>query len=164
MLFAENGEGGAGGLLLPGLVILMIVGMYFLMIRPQNKRRKEMMEKQRSATPGQTIVTIGGLHATIIDADDTTVTLEVSPGVMCVYERGSIARTVDDEAAEDETVEAADDEASKAEAGEESVVEAAEEVAAEAVEDDDAADKDKTKSKGKSKPSYEKRYSDGTQN
>ncbi|CAM3173607.1 preprotein translocase subunit YajC [Stackebrandtia soli] len=96
MLFAQE-ETAAGGLLMPLIIILMLAAMYFLMIRPQNKRRREMMEKQRQAGPGMSIVTIGGLHGTIIDTDDTTVTIEVSPGVMCVYERGAIARVIDDE-------------------------------------------------------------------
>lgn len=82
--------------MMPAVIILLMVAMYFFMIRPQNKKRREIMEKQKQAGPGQTIVTIGGLHATIIDSDDATVTLEVSPGVMCVYERGAIARVVDD--------------------------------------------------------------------
>lgn len=82
--------------MMPAVIILLMVAMYFFMIRPQNKKRREVMEKQKQAGPGQTIVTIGGLHATIIDADKETVTLEVSPGVMCVYERGAIARVVDD--------------------------------------------------------------------
>jgi preprotein translocase subunit YajC len=102
VLFAAP-AGGGNDLLLPGVIILLMVAMYFFMIRPQNKKRKEMMEKQRQAGPGQTIVTIGGLHATIIDADDTTVTVEVSPGVMCVYERGAVARVLDD-AVEETTV------------------------------------------------------------
>ena len=91
-------EGDAsGGLMMPLILILMLVAMYFLVMRPNNKRRREMQEKQRQASAGQTIVTIGGLHATIIDGDESTVTLEVSPGVMCVYERGAIARVLDDD-------------------------------------------------------------------
>ncbi len=88
---------GSGGLVMPLILILMLVAMYFLVMRPNNKRRREMQEKQRQASAGQTIVTIGGLHGTIIDSDEATVTLEVSPGVMCVYERGAIARVLDDE-------------------------------------------------------------------
>lgn len=95
---------GSGGLIMPLILILMLVAMYFLVMRPNNKRRREMQEKQRQASAGQTIVTIGGLHATIIDSDDTTVTLEVSPGVMCVYERGAIARVLEDEDVSDTTV------------------------------------------------------------
>ena len=85
---------GSGGLVMPLILILMLVAMCFLVMRPNNKRRREM---QRQASAGQTIVTIGGLHGTIIDSDEATVTLEVSPGVMCVYERGAIARVLDDE-------------------------------------------------------------------
>ncbi|MGH8792650.1 MAG: preprotein translocase subunit YajC [Stackebrandtia sp.] len=152
MLFASPNGDGAGGLLLPGLIILMIVGMYFLMIRPQNKRRKEMMDKQRTAGTGQTVVTIGGLHGTIIDADDSTVTLEVSPGVMCVYERGAIARIVDEDSSTeaDETEEV--DETPEAEVAD-VVEETSEEVSADKAEADD---KPKAK-KGKS-------FTDGTQN
>lgn len=94
---------GSGGLVMPLILIAMLAAMYFLVMRPNNKRRREMQEKQRNASSGQTIVTIGGLHATIIDSDDTTVTLEVSPGVMCVYERGAIARVLEDDV-EDTTV------------------------------------------------------------
>lgn len=131
--------------MLPGIIILLMVAMYFFMIRPQNKRRKEMMAKQRQAGPGESIVTIGGLHATIIDADDTTVTLEVSPGVMCVYERGAIARVVEDDVASAET---AVDESESAESGE------AETTVTEKNSKDD----------GDTKSSSDKPLSDGTQN
>ncbi|HZE41753.1 MAG TPA: preprotein translocase subunit YajC [Stackebrandtia sp.] len=99
------------GLVMPGIIILLMVAMYFFMIRPQNKKRREMMEKQRQSGPGDTIVTIGGLHATIIDADDSTVTLEVAPGVMCVYERAAVARVISDD--EPTTVDSTASEASE---------------------------------------------------
>ncbi|ADD43481.1 preprotein translocase, YajC subunit [Stackebrandtia nassauensis DSM 44728] len=101
--------------MMPAVIILLMVAMYFFMIRPQNKKRREIMEKQRQAGPGQTIVTIGGLHATIIDADKDTVTLEVSPGVMCVYERGAIARVVDETVETDLTTDDDDSEDEKSE-------------------------------------------------
>lgn len=102
--------------MMPAVIILLMVAMYFFMIRPQNKKRREIMEKQREAGPGQTIVTIGGLHATIIDSDKDTVTLEVSPGVMCVYERGAIARVVSDHVETDLTT--ADDDSDDVKADE----------------------------------------------
>ena len=64
-------------------MILMMVAlfaiMYFFMIRPQNKKQKEI-EKFRSAlSVGQDVVTIGGIYGTVrsIDEAENTVTLEV---------------------------------------------------------------------------------------
>ena len=156
MLFAAP-AGGGNDLLLPGIIILLMVAMYFFMIRPQNKRRKEMMEKQRQAGPGESIVTIGGLHATIIDADDTTVTLEVSPGIMCVYERGAIARVVEDDTAAPEATAVESTESTES-------IEDTPETAADAAEGttdekSDEASSTVTKPSGSSKP-----MSDGTQN
>ena len=65
-------------------MILMMVAlfaiMYFFMIRPQNKKQKEI-EKFRSAlSVGQDVVTIGGIYGTVrsIDEAENTVTLEVA--------------------------------------------------------------------------------------
>ena len=63
-LFA-GGQGGGGGLLayLPFILILLI--MYFLMIRPQAKRQKEKQRMLEELKKGDRIVTIGGIHGTI---------------------------------------------------------------------------------------------------
>jgi len=50
-------------------IILMFVIFYFLLIRPQQKRQKQVREMQDSLQKGDSIVTIGGLHG-VIDAID----------------------------------------------------------------------------------------------
>jgi preprotein translocase subunit YajC len=107
---------GSGNGLTTILFLLLLFGVvYFLMIRPQQKRRREAMQLQSSLGAGDQIVTIGGLHATIISVDDDVASVEIAPGVVVKFARAAIARTVakaeeTTAVAEDEPV-AADDEA-----------------------------------------------------
>ncbi|MEV1289892.1 preprotein translocase subunit YajC [Micromonospora sp. NPDC049679] len=94
MLYAAQSGGGAGSFM-PILMIALLFGvMYFMMIRPQQKRRREAEQMQSSIGPGDEIVTIGGLYGTVASVDDETVVLEVAPGVQTRYARPAIARVV----------------------------------------------------------------------
>jgi preprotein translocase subunit YajC len=73
---------------------ILFVGMYFLMIRPQQRRRREMQDMQSSIGPGDEVLTIGGLYGTVLAIDDESVTLEVAPGVTNRYARGAISRVI----------------------------------------------------------------------
>lgn len=85
---------------MPLLLIVLLFGvMYFMMIRPQQKRRREAQQMQSALGPGDEIVTIGGLHATVVSVDDDVVTVEISPGVTARYARPAIARVVRQEPA-----------------------------------------------------------------
>ncbi|MCZ7375470.1 MULTISPECIES: preprotein translocase subunit YajC [unclassified Micromonospora] len=86
--------GGAGGFT-PILMIALLFGvMYFMMIRPQQKRRKEAEAMQSNLGPGDEVVTIGGLYGTVTGIEDDTVLIEVAPGVQTRYARPAIARVV----------------------------------------------------------------------
>ncbi|GAA1895310.1 preprotein translocase subunit YajC [Asanoa iriomotensis] len=92
MLAAQSSGGGS---FLPLLMIVLLFGvMYFMMIRPQQKRRREAQQMQSTLGPGAEVVTIGGLHATVVEADAETVTLEAAPGVQMRYARPAIARVI----------------------------------------------------------------------
>ncbi|MFU8874177.1 preprotein translocase subunit YajC [Micromonospora sp. SL4-19] len=94
MLYAAGSGGGAGGLT-PILMIALLFGvMYFMMIRPQQKRRREAEQMQSAIGAGDEVVTIGGLYGTVTGVDDETVLLEVAPGVQTKYARPAIARVV----------------------------------------------------------------------
>jgi preprotein translocase subunit YajC len=110
VLYAAEGGGGAGGLT-PILMIALLFGvMYFMMIRPQQKRRKEAEAMQSALGPGDEVVTIGGLYGTVTGVADDTVLLEVAPGVQTRYARPAIARVVSqaDRSESTEVVEDAD--------------------------------------------------------
>jgi preprotein translocase subunit YajC len=70
--------------------------MYLLFIRPQSKRRREAEQMQRTLGTGKKVITIGGLYGTIVDSDDESVTLEISPGVSARYARQAVARVLPD--------------------------------------------------------------------
>ena len=76
------------------MIVLLFGVMYFMMIRPQQKRRREAQEMQATLGPGDEVVTIGGLHAVVISIGDDTVELEISPGVTARYARPAIARVL----------------------------------------------------------------------
>lgn len=82
-----------GGLILP-LVFLAV--LYLLLIRPQQKRRKEQESMVRSVQVGDDIVTISGLHGRVVGLDERTMDLTVDAQGENVlrFERGSLARIV----------------------------------------------------------------------
>src|SRR5690348_3210349 len=96
---------GAGNSFTTILFLLLLFGVvYFLMIRPQQKRRREALSMQNQLGPGDQIVTIGGLHGTIVSLDDDVATLEVAPGVQVKFARQAIARTLPKQEAEESAV------------------------------------------------------------
>jgi preprotein translocase subunit YajC len=81
--------------LTPLLLIVLLFGvMYFMMIRPQQKRRREAEQMQKSLGAGDEIVTIGGLHATVVNVEDDIATVEIAPGVHVRFARPAIARVL----------------------------------------------------------------------
>lgn len=77
------------------MIIMMVVLfaiVYFFMIRPQNKKQKEIQKFRNALSVGQQVVTIGGIHGTIkaLNEDDNTVTVEVATGVKIVFAKDAI--------------------------------------------------------------------------
>lgn len=74
------------------MMVVLFAVMYFFMIRPQNKKQKEIQKFRDALTVGQDVVTIGGIHGTIknINAEEGTVTLEVATGVKIVFAKEAI--------------------------------------------------------------------------
>lgn len=77
--------------LLLGLLFLV---MYFLVIRPQSRRRKELLELQNTLGPGSDVQTIGGLYGMVVHTDDESLWLEISDGVVVRFLRSSVARVL----------------------------------------------------------------------
>jgi preprotein translocase subunit YajC len=103
--YAADSSGGGSFLVTLLPLILLFAVMYFLMIRPQQRRRREAQQLQSQLSPGDEVVTIGGLYGTIVEADDETVTMEISPGVHAKYARPAIARVVSRAESEEEEYE-----------------------------------------------------------
>lgn len=58
------------------MIVAMLAIMYFLMIRPENKRKKEAASMQNSLSVGDEIVTIGGISGTICAVKEGTIVIE----------------------------------------------------------------------------------------
>ena len=67
---------GFGSLLLP--VVVMLAMLYFMMIRPENKRKKQAEEMRNSLKKGDQITTIGGIIGKIVQVTDETIIIETS--------------------------------------------------------------------------------------
>lgn len=81
--------------IVPTLLMFVALGviMYFFMIRPQQKKQKEERAFRDALTVGQDVVTIGGIHGTIKNIEDTTVVLHVANGVDIRIEKAAINPT-----------------------------------------------------------------------
>jgi preprotein translocase subunit YajC len=63
------------------MFVIIIAIMYFLMIRPQRKRQKEIENFRRGLQPGMEVVTSGGIYGKIKEIDGSVVVLEVAHNV-----------------------------------------------------------------------------------
>lgn len=74
--------------------ILMMVAlfaiMYFFMIRPQQKKQKEVRNFRDALQPGHDVVTIGGIHGTIKSIEGSVVTLRIATGVEIKIEKAAL--------------------------------------------------------------------------
>ena len=67
-----------GGMELWIMIIAMFALMYFLMIRPENKRKKEAAKMRSELAVGDVITTIGGVVGTICAVKEETIVIETS--------------------------------------------------------------------------------------
>ena len=58
------------------MMVLMIAIFYFMLIRPENKRKKEAEQMRSSVKTGDKIVTIGGITGTVVNVKDSRIVLE----------------------------------------------------------------------------------------
>lgn len=103
MFFAQNdtANGGDGSLLFPLLMIVALFAIfYFLIVRPNRRRRQTMEKLQQELAVGDEVMTSSGLYATVAELDDKTVILETSEGVYSRYARGAILEVVSRSGAE----------------------------------------------------------------
>ncbi|GGN55271.1 UPF0092 membrane protein YrbF [Oceanobacillus indicireducens] len=75
-------------------IILMFVIFYFLLIRPQQKRQKQVREMQNDLQKGDKVITIGGFHGIIHALDEGTVVIQAGDGTKLTYDRSAIREKV----------------------------------------------------------------------
>ncbi len=91
---------GAGGLFAqPLFMVAMVAFVYFFMLRPMNKQKKDQEDLNRSLVKGDRVVTSSGIIGTITGLADGEVTVEVAEKVRVKFLRESITRKYDPAAA-----------------------------------------------------------------
>jgi preprotein translocase subunit YajC len=93
---ASPGTGGGSDMmfLYMGLIVL---AMYFMLMRPEQKRKKQVQAMLSAIKQGDRVVTLGGMHGTVMNLTEKTVTLRVD-AVKMIFDRVAIARVERDEA------------------------------------------------------------------
>ncbi len=78
------------------MIVALFVIFYFFMIRPQQKRQKEIRKFRESLDRGSKIVTAGGIYGTIKEVKDTYFVVEITPGVSIRVDKGSVYPSAED--------------------------------------------------------------------
>jgi preprotein translocase subunit YajC len=96
---APAGQGSSGS---PMSLIFMIIAifavMYFLMIRPQQRQKKQHQDLLSRLGKGDKVVTVGGIHGTIAGVKDQTVIVKIADNVKVEVSRASINKVVSSKA------------------------------------------------------------------
>ena len=82
------------------MIIAMIAIFYFFMIRPQQKKQKEIRKAREEMKSGDKVVTAGGIYGRIKEVKETTFIVEIAAGVTIKIDKGSVYPTVEDAAAQ----------------------------------------------------------------
>ena len=70
---------------------LMVVMFYFLLIRPQQRQKKEMAARIASLQTGDKVVTSAGIHGIVHNVKDHTVIIKVAEGTMLEFDKAAVA-------------------------------------------------------------------------
>ena len=80
-------EGDNSGIMNIIFLVVIFVIFYFFMVRPQNKKRKELQNLKK----GDSIVTIGGIHGKVVDVKETTVVINIDANTKIKVDKSSIS-------------------------------------------------------------------------
>ena len=75
-VLTATGSAGMGSTLI--MLVLMIAIFYFMLIRPENKRKKEAEQMRSAVKKGDKIITIGGIVGTVVDVKESRIVIETS--------------------------------------------------------------------------------------
>lgn len=83
-MFGEQGN--------PLIPFLLIIGIfYFLVLRPERTKQKEHKQRVAALQKNDQVVTIGGLHGTVVNVKETTVILRVDDSVKVEVDKEAIS-------------------------------------------------------------------------
>lgn len=72
------------------MIVLLIAIFYFLMIRPQQKKQKEIRKFRENLKKGDRVITAGGILGKIKEIKDNTMMISIAPEVVIEIDKGSV--------------------------------------------------------------------------
>ena len=78
------------------MILLMFAVMWLFMIRPQQKKQKEMEKFRNEIKKGDKVVTIGGIYGTVSEVKDNTVDIEIAKDVRIRVDKASLVKDFSD--------------------------------------------------------------------
>ena len=93
LMAASPAAGSSSGSMMTSLITfgMVIAIFYFMIIRPQRKRDKEAKAMLAAMTKGDKVVTIGGIHGTIVTVKDNTVVIKVDDSARIEFSKNAIS-------------------------------------------------------------------------
>ncbi len=93
LMAASPAAGSSTGSMMTSLITFgMVIGIfYFMIIRPQRKRDKEAKAMLAAMKKGDKVVTIGGIHGTIVTVKDNTVVIKVDDSARIEFSKNAIS-------------------------------------------------------------------------
>jgi len=92
---ASSAAGSTGSMMTTFVTFgLIIVIFYFLIIRPQKKRDRETKEMLAAIKKGDKVVSIGGIHGTVVAVKETTIVVKVDDNTRIEFSRNAISSIV----------------------------------------------------------------------
>ena len=92
LILAAQGSASGGGYSMIIMMVAIFAIMYFFMIRPQQKKQKEIKNFQNSITEGTKVVTASGVYGTVkhINLEQNSLDVEIAKGVIIPIDRGYV--------------------------------------------------------------------------
>ncbi|MFH0839290.1 MAG: preprotein translocase subunit YajC [Candidatus Omnitrophota bacterium] len=107
LAYAQAGQQGLMGSVNPILQILPILVVffifYFLLIRPQQKKQKAVEQMLASVKKNDEVITVGGIHGTVVNVKDTTVVIKVDDNIKIEFQKSAISQIKKQRKADEET-------------------------------------------------------------
>ena len=91
---SPSGQGGGSAMVQLAFFAAIFAIFYFLLIRPQQKQKRERESMLSAVKPGDRVVMSSGLHGTVVKLSDQSVTLKVADQVRLEFDRSAIGRIV----------------------------------------------------------------------
>ncbi len=78
------------------MFVLLFVVMYFFMIRPQQKKQKELQKQRDAIKKGDKVISAGGIYGSVKEVQENAFLIEVAKDIVVKFDKGSIYVSAED--------------------------------------------------------------------